>query len=157
MPDVTGPVNAVHIIGGVTVLMADSTIPGHDEGRLAPATLDWITETLSGLAPDARAVVALHHSPAVIHEPGKEHDGLRHPEELAALLTGDRRVLAVLTGHKYVPMAAVFAGRPLLVAPPMTWTGPVADHDRHATALPPQLALHFIDDRNLATQFLVLP
>lgn len=156
-PDSSGPVNAVHHIADITVLMADSTIPNRDDGRLAPATLGWISDTLDALDRGTPAILALHHPPAVIHQPGKEQDALQHPEELAELLAASPNILAVLAGHSYVPTAATFAGRPLLVAPPTTWTGPVQAHDQHAMGLPPQLAIHFIEDRHIATQFLVLP
>ncbi|MGW0195571.1 hypothetical protein [Nonomuraea sp. NPDC003201] len=38
----------MHHIAGTAILMCDSTIPGHDEGRLDPGTLAWMHTTLDG-------------------------------------------------------------------------------------------------------------
>ncbi|WP_228456709.1 metallophosphoesterase, partial [Streptomyces durbertensis] len=57
LPAGTAPVNEVHEVGGVRVLMCDSSIPGRAEGELTPGTLHWLDTTLAA-APDQPAFVA---------------------------------------------------------------------------------------------------
>ncbi|GGZ30051.1 3',5'-cyclic adenosine monophosphate phosphodiesterase CpdA [Streptomyces inusitatus] len=155
-----GPVNTVHHIGGTAILMCDSTIPGRDEGLLDAETLAWMDATLSGLPGDAPALIAFHQPPVELHHPLPDSCRLQRPEELAALLEAHPRVAAVLTGHAHTAAATTFAGRPLIVAPAVTWTLRMpwegenpADRDQ-----PPGLAFHLLgDDRRLTTHYRVVP
>ncbi|WP_434092441.1 hypothetical protein [Streptomyces flaveolus] len=78
----------------------------------------------------------------------------RNPERPAALLDAHRQAVAVLTGHAHTAAASVFAARPLIAGPAVTWTlrmpweGDLpADRDQ-----PPGLAFHVPgDDRRLTT------
>ncbi|MGW6918898.1 metallophosphoesterase [Kitasatospora sp. NPDC054939] len=154
-----GPVNRLHRVGPVAVLMCDSTIPGSDEGLLDTATLDWVESSLTGLAPGTRALIAFHQPPVVLHHPLPDAGRLREPERLAALLDRHPEVVAVLTGHAHTAAAAQFAGRPLVVGPATTWTLRLpwegeAAADRDA---PPGLAYHVVDGGTLATHFRVVP
>ncbi len=155
-----GPANEAHDVGGTAVLMCDSSIPGRDEGHLDAETLGWIDATLSALPEGAPALIAFHHPPVELHHPLVDPIMLQRPGELAALLDAHPRVVAVLTGHARTAAASVFAGRPLVVAPAVTWTlrmtwegdEPV---DREQ---PPGLAFHVLgDDGRLTTHFRVVP
>ncbi|MFE7209124.1 metallophosphoesterase [Streptomyces sp. NPDC001698] len=154
-----GPVNRVHQVAGTAVLMCDSTIPGHDEGRLDAATLDWIDTTLTGLPRDMPALIAFHQPPVELHHPLPDSGMLEQPGHLAALLDAHPRVVAVLTGHAHTAAASVFAGRPLIVGPAVTWTlrmpwegDSPADREQ-----PPGLAFHVLgDDRRLTTHYRVV-
>ncbi|MEU1482560.1 metallophosphoesterase [Streptomyces sp. NPDC005752] len=146
-PD-TGPVNRVHRIAGVAILMCDSTVPGRDEGRLDERTLAWIDSTLSELPQETLALIAFHQPPVELHHPLPDSDMLERPGDLAALLDAHPRVAAVLTGHAHTAAASTFAGRPLIVGPAVTWTlrmpwegDDAADRDQ-----PPGLAFHVLDD-----------
>lgn len=155
-----GPVNEVHHVGGTAILMCDSTIPGRDEGLLDEATLAWIDTSLAALPKDTPALLAFHQPPVELHHPLPDAHRLRHPEQLAALLEAHPRVAAVLTGHAHTAAASVFAGRPLIVGPAITWTlrlpwegDKPADRDQ-----PPGLAFHVLDDdHRLTTHYRVLP
>src|SRR5689334_4580059 len=46
----TEPVNRVVEVGGVTFALCDSSIPGRDDGLLAPDTLDWLRGVLADAA-----------------------------------------------------------------------------------------------------------
>ncbi|MFF4247286.1 phosphodiesterase [Streptomyces sp. NPDC001822] len=147
VPD-AAPVNRVHHVKGVAILMCDSTVPGRDEGRLDAGTLAWIDRTLSELPPGARALLAFHQPPVEVHHPLPDSCMLENPRDLAALLGAHPRVAAVLTGHAHTAAASVFAGRPLVVGPATTWTlrlpwegDEVADREQ-----PPGLAFHVLDD-----------
>ncbi|MEU1387934.1 MULTISPECIES: metallophosphoesterase [unclassified Nonomuraea] len=154
-----GPVNRVHHVAGTAILMCDSTIPGRDEGRLDAETLAWMQATLDGLAPDTPALIAFHQPPVVLHHPLPDSGRLEASGDLAALLDAHPQVVAVLTGHAHTAAASTFAGRPLIVAPAVTWTlrlpwegDQPADRDQ-----PPGLAFHILDDdHRLTTHFRVV-
>ncbi|AWL42080.1 metallophosphoesterase [Streptomyces halstedii] len=146
-------VNQVHHIAGTALLMCDSTVPGRDEGRLDDATLAWIDATLTGLPRDTRALIAFHQPPVAVHHPLPDSAMLEQPEGLAALLEAHPRVVAVLTGHAHTAASSTFAGRPLVVAPAVTWTlrmpwegDAPADRDQ-----PPGIAFHVLDDTGRLT------
>ncbi|MFF8472393.1 metallophosphoesterase [Streptomyces sp. NPDC015414] len=158
-PASDGPVNRLHHVAGTAILMCDATIPGRDEGLLAPETLRWLASALAGLDDGTPALVAFHQPPVRLHHPLPDGSRLERPEDLAGLLAAHPQVVAVLTGHAHTAAASVFAGRPLLVSPAVTWnlrlpweTGtPVADQ-------PPGVAFHVLDEeRRLTTHFRVVP
>ncbi|MER6511395.1 metallophosphoesterase [Nonomuraea sp. NPDC001636] len=154
-----GPVNQVHHVAGTAILMCDSTIPGRDEGRLDAETLAWMHATLDGLAPDTPALIAFHQPPVVLHHPLPDSGRLEAPGDLAALLDAHPQVVAVLTGHAHTAAASTFAGRPLIVAPAVTWTLRLPwEGDRPADRdQPPGLAFHILDDdHRLTTHFRVV-
>ncbi|MFH9614522.1 metallophosphoesterase [Streptomyces pratensis] len=154
-----GPVNRVHHVAGVAILMCDSTIPGRDEGRLDEETLAWADTTLAELPRGTRALIAFHQPPVELHHPLPDSCMLERPGDLAALLDAHPRVAAVLTGHAHTAAASTFAGRPLIVGPAITWTlrmpwegDRAADRDQ-----PPGLAFHVLgDDGRLTTHYRVV-
>jgi Icc protein len=159
-PD-AGPINRVHHVGGMAILMCDSSIPERNEGHLDAETLAWIDATLDGTP----ALIAFHHPATVLHEPFLDSIRLQNTAELAALLDGHPEVVALLVGHAHTAAAGTFAGRPMLVAPAVTWTmrlpwegstgegKGIADLDQ-----PPALAYHVIDDEHhITTHYRVLP
>ncbi|MEU9359437.1 metallophosphoesterase [Streptomyces sp. NPDC048301] len=158
-PGNDGPVNEVHHIGGVAILMCDATVPGRDEGRLDGETLTWIATTLEGLPPESRALVAFHQPPVAVHHPLPDSCMLERPGDLETLLGSHPQVVAVLTGHAHTAAASTFAGRPLIVGPAVTWTlrmpwegDGAADRDQ-----PPGLAFHVLgDDGRLTTHYRVV-
>lgn len=155
-----GPGNQVHHIGEVAVLMCDVTLEGEDEGHLSPETAAWIDRTLGALAPGTRALIAFHQPPVALHHPLPDAHRLTNPGDLAALLDAHPEVVAVLTGHAHTAAASVFAGRPLLVSPAVTWTLRMPwEGDRPADReQPPGLAYHLLDDEGrLTTHFRVIP
>ncbi|MDF0372677.1 metallophosphoesterase [Streptomyces sp. KA12] len=143
-----GPVNRVHHIAGVAILMCDSTVPGRDEGRLDEETLAWIDTTLKELPGGTRSLIAFHQPPVELHHPLPDSCMLERPGDLAALLDAHPRVAAVLTGHAHTAAASAFAGRPLIVGPAVTWTLRMPWEGDHAADRdqPPGLAFHVLDD-----------
>jgi 3',5'-cyclic-AMP phosphodiesterase len=154
-----GPINKVHHVAGAAVLMCDSTIPGRDEGLLATETLGWITSTLDGLPKDTPVFIAFHQPPVDLHHPLPDASRLGQPESLAALVARYSQVVAIFTGHAHTAAASVFAARPLLVGPAVTWTlrlpwegDQPADRDQ-----PPGVAFHVLgDDLRLTTHYRVV-
>ncbi|MFJ5772812.1 metallophosphoesterase [Streptomyces sp. NPDC093094] len=148
-----GPVNSVRVFDDAAVLMCDSSIPGEDDGALDEETYDWIETTLDGLDAGLPALLAFHHPPVALHHPLPDSYRLADPDRLAALLERRPRIAGLITGHAHSPAATVFAGRPLLVGPGVTWTlnlpwesEQVADRDA-----PVGLAFHVLDDAGRLT------
>lgn len=150
----TGPINRRHEVDGLTVLMVDGTVPEHGHGYLDDETAGWIEEQLRG---DGPTVIALHHPPVPMHEPFVDTILLHEPDRLAALVEAHPQVIAVLTGHAHTACAATFAGRPLLVAPAVTfalrmpWEGGSFDNWDQ----PPGVAFHVVEDHRITTHFRV--
>lgn len=109
------PVNQLHRVGDVIFALCDSTIPGRDEGWLAPETLDWLASSIEQA--DAPVIIGLHHHPVAVHNPLIDEIRLRNADEFAAVVGNFPQVLAVLCGHAHVAASGTFAGRPLIVAP----------------------------------------
>jgi Icc protein len=155
----SGPVNRVHHVEGAAILMCDSTIPGRSDGMLDTETLTWITATLDALPAGTPALLVCHHPPAAVYHPMIDGMLLQRTNELAALLAEHPAVVALLTGHAHTAAATTFAGRPLLVAPAVTWTLrlPWEGDDVVDLAQPPALAFHILaDDHRLTTHFRVV-
>jgi 3',5'-cyclic-AMP phosphodiesterase len=144
------PINQAHRVAGATVVLCDSSIPGHAEGRLDDGTLAWLDSTLAGVPAGAPALVAFHHPPALLHSPFVDAIRQHGERRLAEVIAGHPHVVAVLCGHAHTAAATTFAGRPLLVAPGVVSTlklpwerGDVLDYD-----LPPAIAFHVLDDHD---------
>ncbi|MFE1596194.1 phosphodiesterase [Nocardia sp. NPDC058705] len=157
-PATTTPINSVHTIGALTVIMLDSSIPGQPAGLLGEDTFDWLRATLAEL-PDGPILVALHHPPKRVFSPVVDVIALADPGRLAAVVAGDPRIVGILTGHAHAPIATTFAGKPMITCPSTAsvlggeWE--VAPPDRVMDYAPePALALHVIDENfGLTTHF----
>jgi 3',5'-cyclic-AMP phosphodiesterase len=158
------PINQLHRVGDVLFALCDSTIPGRDEGLLAPQTLDWLRDVLARA--DRPVLIGLHHHPIPLHNPLVDGIGLRNADELSAVVERSPMVAAVLCGHAHCAAAGTFGGRPLLAAPgvvstvrlpwtttdELTWTNTVDLSD------PPSVAFHVLDDDGgLTTHFRTVP
>ncbi len=138
--------------------MCDSTIPGRDEGRLDAETLDRVDTRLAGLPRDPPAADRLPSAAGRAPPPPARLGNAENPERPAALLGAHPQVVAVLTGHAHTAAASVFAARPLIVGPAVTWTlrtpweGDLsADRDQ-----PPGLAVHVPGDGRRLTTYRVV-
>jgi Icc protein len=162
--DGSAPVNIARVVGGVLFALCDSSIPGRDDGLLAPETLDWLRRVLDDH--DGPAFVCLHHPPVPLHQPLIDGIRLGDAGALAAVVEAHPRVVAVLCGHAHTAAVTVYAGRPLLVAPGVVsslrlpWTtGDTLTWDTTIDrADPPAVAFHVLDDDGrLTTHFRAAP
>jgi 3',5'-cyclic AMP phosphodiesterase CpdA len=162
--DGAGPINRAAWVGDTLFALCDSTIPGHNQGELAPETLAWLDEVLTDA--DAPSVICLHHPPVPVHNPLLDEIRLTNAAALAELIEQCPHVVAVLCGHAHMAAASTFAGRPVLVAPAvistlrlpwttteeLTWQN-VVDFDR-----PPEVAFHVLDEAGrITTHYRVVP
>jgi 3',5'-cyclic-AMP phosphodiesterase len=157
-----GPVNQVHHLDAVTVLLCDSTVPGQAHGYLADETVGWLDATLA-TAPDRPVLVAMHHPPVDLGIPlvdaiRQRDDGRR----LRDVLRRHRQVVALLCGHAHTAASSLFAGRQLLVAPGVASTAllPTEQPDPDGQVLdgdaPAAIAFHLWDGGRLTTHFRVV-
>ncbi|MBF6211676.1 metallophosphoesterase [Nocardia puris] len=162
-PASSGPINGAVRVGDLTIVLLDSTIPGEAGGLLGDETFAFLRETLAAAPADGPVLLAMHHPPVHLHSPIIDGITLAEPERLAEVITGDPRVIGVLTGHAHSAATTTFAGRPLLVAPSTAsvlggeWElelpGHVMDY-----APDPAVALHIVDENGaLTTHFRPVP
>jgi Icc protein len=101
-------------LGGLRVVVLDTTVPGYSHGELTGEQLDRLAAELAVPAPDG-TVLALHHPPLPTPSRIAAAIDLRSSKELAAVLSGtDVRI--VLAGHTHVVSTGALAGIPV-------WTG----------------------------------
>lgn len=117
-------------IGGVRVIVLDSTTPGRHYGELTPAQLDWLAERLREPAPHG-TLLALHHPPIPSPVATTEYLRLRDPGALARVLRGSD-VRMIVCGHNHLTGAAALAGIPVWIGPALSYRiDPVAPAGRH--------------------------
>jgi 3',5'-cyclic AMP phosphodiesterase CpdA len=116
----TTPVDRVHDVNGLRIVVLDSTVPGHHHGEVTPAQLDWLAEELSVPAPHG-TILAMHHPPipsvldlAVLVE-------LRDQDGLAEVVRGSD-IRTIIAGHLHYSTTAMFAGVPVSVASATCYT-----------------------------------
>lgn len=154
------PINQSQLLDGLLIAVCDTSIPGRDDGYLTDDTLAWLSGILAQTPPDTRALIALHHPPALLHSPFVDEIRQQGAERLAELIASNRQVLAILCGHAHTAAATTFAGLPVLVAPGVVstlrlpWEG-AGDLDKQ---MPPAIAFHVIDDDGrITTHYRVVP
>lgn len=100
-------------IGGLRVIVLDSTVPGSHHGEITDAQYEWLEAQVATPAADG-TVLVLHHPPIPLPI-DLEGVTLNEPERLAAALAGSD-VRIVLTGHAHHSSAGSLAGIPVWVA-----------------------------------------
>ncbi len=126
--DLTEPYNRVVMLGGLRIVVLDSTVPGRHHGEITPAQLEWLAAVLAEPAPEG-TVLALHHPPAPCVMDLLVTFELRDQEALAAVLTGTD-VRAILAGHYHYSSTSTFAGIPVSVASATCYTQDLQTPDR---------------------------
>ncbi|MET0426129.1 MAG: phosphodiesterase [Actinoplanes sp.] len=153
-----GPDDRAYEIGGVLILMIDSSIPGRDDGWLADETLAWLDATLAGRA-ELPALICFHHPPVTLGMPFPDSIRQFGAERLAVVVERHPQVVALLCGHAHTPAATTFAGRPLIAAPGVVSTSMLPYETDEVVDLtsPPMIAIHLLDDeRRLVTHYRVI-
>jgi Icc protein len=92
------------------LVLLDSHRPGSDAGWLGSAQLRWLQQVLAARRA-APLLVALHHPPVAIGDPGFDAIALNDGPALLELLQPEVDLRAVLFGHIHQHWQGVFPGR----------------------------------------------
>jgi 3',5'-cyclic AMP phosphodiesterase CpdA len=114
------PYDRVHQVGGLRIVVLDTTVPGEHYGELTDDQLVWLRDTLSRPAPDG-TLLALHHPPIPSPVAVAGTIELREEGWLAAMLAGTD-VRGILAGHLHYSTTSLFAGIPVSVATATCYT-----------------------------------
>lgn len=96
---------------GVDLLLLDSHRPGALAGWLGPGQLTWLQQLLARRQ-RRPLVVAMHHPPVPIGDPGLDAIALRDAADLLTLLQPVTSLVAVLFGHVHQHWQGGLPGRP---------------------------------------------
>ncbi len=114
--DTDDPVLQVIEVGGLRLLVLDSTIPGAGHGRLEPTHLAELRRVLATPA-TAGSILVLHHAPVPPPSPLLSYFALDPASRMGlrdAIVGTDVRI--VLAGHHHLAQSAMLGGVPVAVA-----------------------------------------
>jgi 3',5'-cyclic-AMP phosphodiesterase len=112
----SGPLNQHIEIGGLDLLLLDSSVHGKPHGQLDAPTLQWLDAALAS-SPDRPALVFLHHPPFLTGIGHMDRQNLRNAADLAAIVKRHKRVQRIATGHVHRATLATFAGVATTICP----------------------------------------
>jgi 3',5'-cyclic-AMP phosphodiesterase len=113
-----GPVQYAADLGGLRLVVADTTRPGEDPGALDEERLSWLDAELAA-GPDTPTVLAMHHPPLFTGIPPLDKIGLPAEDRraLGAVVTRHPQVRRIVAGHMHCTIAGELGGRAVLAAP----------------------------------------
>jgi 3',5'-cyclic-AMP phosphodiesterase len=112
----SGPLNQRVEIGGLDLVLLDSSVPGKPHGELDMPTLQWLEATLAS-SPDRPALVFLHHPPFRTGIGHMDRQNLLNAGELARIVRRHPRVQLIAAGHVHRATLTMFAGVPTTICP----------------------------------------
>lgn len=112
----SGPLSQRIGVGGVDLLLLDSSVPGKPHGELDAATLEWLDRTLATRS-DRPALIFLHHPPFPAGIWHMDRQNLFNSEALAAIIRRHSRVRLIATGHVHRATLTMFAGISATICP----------------------------------------
>jgi 3',5'-cyclic-AMP phosphodiesterase len=112
----SGPLNQQVQIGGLDLVLLDSSVPGKPHGELDAPTLQWLEATLASSS-DRPALVFLHHPPFTAGIWHMDRQNLLNAGELAAVVGRHPRVQRIATGHVHRATLTMFAGVATTICP----------------------------------------
>src|SRR6202045_2384233 len=112
----SGPLNQRVEIGGLYLVLLDSSVAGEPHGELDAATLQWLDATLAS-SPDRPALQFLHHPPFATGIWHMDRQNLLNAGELATVVKRHPRVQLIACGHVHRATLAMFAGIPSTIGP----------------------------------------
>lgn len=114
------PVTSVWDLGGLRLIVLDTSVPGWHHGELDAGQLTWLASELATPAPHG-TLLAMHHPPIPSHVPLFGILELQRPEALAEVIAGTD-VRGILAGHLHYSSQGTFAGVPVSVASATCYT-----------------------------------
>jgi 3',5'-cyclic-AMP phosphodiesterase len=112
----SGPLNQRIEIGGLDLLLLDSSVPGKPHGELDAPTLQWLDATLAD-SPGRPALVFLHHPPFKTGIWHMDRQNLVNAAEFAAVIQRHPRLQRIATGHVHRAALTTFAGVATTICP----------------------------------------
>jgi 3',5'-cyclic-AMP phosphodiesterase len=112
----SGPLNQKVEVGGLDLLLLDSSVAGKPHGELDAATLQWLDATLASRA-DRPALLFLHHPPFVAGIWHMDRQNLLNADHLAPIIARHPRVRLIAAGHVHRTALTMFAGVPTTICP----------------------------------------
>lgn len=112
----SGPLNQSVEVGGLDLVLLDSSVAGKPHGDLDTATLRWLDATLAS-SPSRPALLFLHHPPFVTGIWHMDQQNLLDASELALIVRRHPRVRLIATGHVHRATLTMFAGVPTTICP----------------------------------------
>lgn len=101
-------------LGGLSLLLLDTVIPGEEGGEIGAAQLAWLDAACPAAAP---VLLFLHHPPFATGIAGMDVIGLAGADRLAAWLAVHRNVRGIACGHVHRAVFTSFAGVATVIAP----------------------------------------
>jgi Icc protein len=100
--------------GSWRLLLLDSHLSGEVAGELGRSQLAWLRSCLAPAqpGPGSPLLVALHHPPVAIGDPGLDPIGLRDGEALLELLRPEQALRGLVFGHIHQHWQGALPGRP---------------------------------------------
>jgi Icc protein len=112
----SGPLNQRLEIGGLDLVLLDSSVHGQPHGELDAPTLQWLDATLAS-SPERPALLFLHHPPFQTGIWHMDRQNLLNAGELAAVVRRHPRVQRIAAGHVHRATLTMFAGVPATICP----------------------------------------
>ncbi|CAN7429844.1 phosphodiesterase [Bradyrhizobium sp. LjRoot220] len=112
----SGPLNQRIEIGGLDLLLLDSSVPGKPHGSLEEPTLHWLDTTLSD-SPGRPALLFLHHPPFKAGIWHMDRQNLLNASQFELIVRRHPRVQLIATGHVHRAALTMFAGVPTTICP----------------------------------------
>lgn len=121
------PLDRRYDLGGLRVLVLDSSVPGFHHGELSEEQLGWLAGELQSPAPDGTLLV-LHHPPIPCVQDLAAVTELRNQAGLASVVENSD-VIAILAGHLHLSASSTFANVPVSVGSSTCYTQDLAVPD----------------------------
>jgi Icc protein len=112
----SGPLNQRVAVGGLDLVLLDSSVAGKPHGELDAATLQWLDVTLAA-SPERPALLFLHHPPFATGIWHMDRQNLLNPGDLASIVRRHSRLQLIACGHVHRATLTMFAGIPSTICP----------------------------------------
>jgi Icc protein len=103
-------------LGGLDIVLLDSSVAGKPHGFLEGSSLQWLDSTLAS-SPDRPAILFLHHPPFQTGIWHMDRQNLLNAGELEAVVRRHPGVRLIATGHVHRATVTLFAGVVTTICP----------------------------------------
>jgi len=115
--DSTAPYDHDEVIGGLHLIVLDSTVAGRIGGALQPTQFTWLKDRLDA-HPELPKLLVMHHGPMLDEDdPATEWEsiGATATRQLRELVAGYKNIVGILSGHIHYDRVSNWYGIPLIV------------------------------------------